>query len=286
MPGTLHIVATPIGNLEDLSPRARRVLAESAVIACEDTRHSARLLAHFGLATPTISCHEHNESARSHELLARLQRGENIALISDAGMPTISDPGRRLIAAALGAGVSVVPVPGPSAPLAALAASGWDGPFYFAGFLPARAGERRRMLDSWRAREEIIVFFEAPHRVAAALADLVAVFGPQREVVVARELTKLHEEVFRGSLAAAAVHFSSSPPKGEFTFVLAARSPDRIPAPPPPDALALALARLAGMVAAGEDERVALKRVAREFSLPKARLYRARLEANSKNLRQ
>ncbi|MGH9542005.1 MAG: 16S rRNA (cytidine(1402)-2'-O)-methyltransferase [Terriglobales bacterium] len=270
--GTLYLVATPIGNLEDFSPRAQRTLQEVAVIACEDTRQTGKLLARFALATPLVSYHQHNEQQRAVALLARLVAGDSVALVSDAGMPVISDPGLRLVAAAAAAGVSVVPIPGPSAPIAALAASGLSAaPFYFAGFLPAAAAARRRVLETWRARPETIVYFEAPHRLAASLRDAVAILGGERGVVLARELTKIHEEFFRGSLAAALAHLEDHPPRGEFTLVLAPPADD---APPPAAAPAAVLARLRELTAGGLSPRDALKLVARESGQPKAKLYR------------
>jgi len=198
--GSVYVVATPIGNLEDLSPRALRVLREVAAIACEDTRHTGLLCARFEIATPRVSLHAHNEAKRVPELLARLERGESIALVSDAGTPLVSDPGERLVRAALDAGFEVVPVPGPSAVLAALVASGFaTRPFAFAGFLPRKGAERERELASLATFPGTIVLFEAPNRAAATLADLARVFGPRR-AALARELTKRHETVLRGKL--------------------------------------------------------------------------------------
>jgi 16S rRNA (cytidine1402-2'-O)-methyltransferase len=196
--GTVYVVATPIGNLEDLAPRAIRVLREVALIACEDTRHTGLLCARFEIATPRVSLHAHNEARRVPELLERLARGESIALVSDAGTPLVSDPGERLVRAALDAGHAVVPVPGPSSVLAALVASGFaTRPFAFAGFLPRKGAERARELAALAAFPGTLVLFEAPNRAAATLADLARALGPRR-VALARELTKRHETILRG----------------------------------------------------------------------------------------
>jgi 16S rRNA (cytidine1402-2'-O)-methyltransferase len=199
MNGTLYIVATPIGNLEDITYRAVRTLREVDLIACEDTRHTQKLLDHFGIGKPAVSYHEHNEQARSDELLAGLQQGKNIALVSDAGTPLIADPGYRLVAKARDAGIAVVPVPGPSAALAALSASGLPtDSFVFHGFLPAKAGQRRKALEQLASVDMSLVFYEAPHRILDTLEDIAAVLG-SRPVVLARELTKIHEEFLRGT---------------------------------------------------------------------------------------
>jgi 16S rRNA (cytidine1402-2'-O)-methyltransferase len=199
--GTLFVVATPIGNLEDLSPRAIAVLRSASAIYCEDTRVTGKLAARFGLSAPRISCHAHNETARVAGLLERLQRGESVALVSDAGTPALSDPGQHAVAAAANAGHAVVAVPGPSAAAAALSISGLPAvPHLFAGFPPAKPGARRAFFERLAPRSETIVYFEAPHRLAASLADAAAVFGTRR-AVVARELTKIHEEALRGTLA-------------------------------------------------------------------------------------
>ena len=218
--GTLYLVATPIGNLEDLTYRARRILAEVDLIACEDTRHTRHMLTHYGITTPTVSFHEHNEAARTTELLQRLQRGEDVALVSDAGTPAVSDPGYPLVREAAAAGISVVSVPGPSAVMAALTVSGLPPDrFVFLGFLPRRLGERRRALEAAAALPWTLVFFEAPHRITAVLEDIEAVLGDRR-VALARELTKKFEEVFRGTVADALGHLRAHAPRGEFTIVV------------------------------------------------------------------
>ncbi|MDR7481547.1 MAG: 16S rRNA (cytidine(1402)-2'-O)-methyltransferase [Armatimonadota bacterium] len=199
MSGTLYLVATPIGNLEDLTPRAARVLREVALVACEDTRRTRGLLAHLGVRARVVSLHAHNERARVPELLARLRDGTDVAVVSDAGMPTISDPGAHLVAAAAAAGIPVVAVPGPSAVTAAVALADFPAErFVFAGFLPSRAPERRRALAALAPLPMALVLFEAPHRVRATLRDLAAVLG-DRPMLMARELTKVHEEVLRGT---------------------------------------------------------------------------------------
>jgi 16S rRNA (cytidine1402-2'-O)-methyltransferase len=198
--GVLYVVGTPIGNLEDISLRALRVLKEVDLIACEDTRHTQKLLQHYAIATPTISYHEHNEPARALELVKRLENGAHIAVVSDAGMPGVSDPGYRVISAATERGIAVVPIPGPAALVAALAASGLPtDAFHFGGFLPARAGQRRAALAEAQGLTETQIFYEAPHRLLETLQDVVEILGSERPVVVARELTKVHEEFVRGT---------------------------------------------------------------------------------------
>ena len=223
MPGTLFVVATPIGNLEDITVRALRVLREVAVIAAEDTRRTAHLLARHAITTPTTSLHHHNEAAKSAAIIDRLQRGDTVALVSDAGTPTVSDPGSQLIREAIAAGIRVEPVPGPSAVLAALAASGFDtDSFTFLGFPPTKAKDR----DAWFAKlvsiDGTIVFFEAPHRIVETLSDLQRLAG-DCAVSVSRELTKAHEETVRGQISYIKQYFSN--PIGEFTVVV--RAPGR-----------------------------------------------------------
>ena len=217
MPGTLFVVATPIGNLEDITVRALRVLREVTVIAAEDTRRTAHLLARHGIATPTTSLHEHNEAGKSASLIARLQGGDSIALVSDAGTPTVSDPGGLLIRAAIDAGLKVEPVPGPSAVLAALAASGLPtDSFAFLGFPPTGSKDRKQWFERVKAVRGTIVFFEAPHRIHDTLHEVERELG-DCEVAVARELTKVHEELVRGPISRVSKQFSG---KGEFTIVI------------------------------------------------------------------
>ena len=221
MAGTLYLVATPIGNLEDITLRAVRVLREVDWIACEDTRHTRKLLDHYGISKPTVSYHQHNEAARAAELVERLAAGASIALVSDAGTPLLSDPGYRVVAAAIEAGIAIVPIPGPSAALGALAASGLaTDSFRFCGFLPPKSGARRQALEDVRGEACTLIFYEAPHRILDALADVAAVFGP-RPVVAARELTKLHEEFLRGTAAQVREQLAARDAvKGEFTLLI------------------------------------------------------------------
>ncbi len=221
--GTLYLVATPIGNLEDLSLRALRVLRSAALIAAEDTRQTKKLLARFDIHTPLTSYFEHNKLAKLDSILAKLEQGD-VALVSDAGTPTINDPGYELVKAALDSGHPVSSVPGPSAPLAALAVSGLPSDsFLYLGYLPRRSVERRQLLESVASLSYTLIFLETPHRLLAALADLQSVLG-ERQIAVARELTKIHEEVVRGTLGEARAHFAAQEPRGEFVLVVAGRS--------------------------------------------------------------
>jgi 16S rRNA (cytidine1402-2'-O)-methyltransferase len=220
-PGTLYVVATPIGNLEDITYRAVRILKEADLIACEDTRHTAKLLHHHGIDKLTVSYHEHNEAARAEELVAKLEQGLNVAQVSDAGMPGISDPGYRVIKLAIEREIQVVPIPGASALVAALAASGLPtDSFQFLGFLPARSGERRTLLESLRNAQQTTVVYEAPHRIAETMKDIVELLGAERPVVLARELTKVHEEFIRGSAAEVLRRVQEHELKGEMTLLL------------------------------------------------------------------
>ena len=218
MPGTLFVVATPIGNLEDITARALRVLGEVSLIAAEDTRRTAHLLARYAITTPTTSLHEHNEEKKGASLVERLRRGESIALVSDAGTPTVSDPGQRFIAAAIEAGVRVEPIPGPSAALAALAASGLPtDTFLFLGFPPIKAKDRLEWFDAVRSATRTVVFFEAPHRIRATLEQLLATVG-DCQVAIGRELTKTHEELVRGPISGVIAELLEL--RGEFTVVV------------------------------------------------------------------
>jgi 16S rRNA (cytidine1402-2'-O)-methyltransferase len=221
MAGKLYVVGTPIGNLEDLSPRALRILRECDLVAAEDTRHTGHLLTRFELRKPLVSYHQFSEAKRTAEFLEHFAEGKSIALVSDAGMPGVSDPGERLIRAAVAAGVSVEVVPGPSAPLLALAGSGFPMvPFYFGGFLPVKGGQRRKELVAAAARECTSIYFESPYRVVRMLEDTVAEI-PQARLCVARELTKKFEEYRRGSPAELLAHFQAHEPRGEFCVVIA-----------------------------------------------------------------
>jgi len=218
MPGTLFVVATPIGNLEDITARALRVLAEVSLIAAEDTRRTAHLLARYVITTPTTSLHEHNEEKKSASLVERLRHGESIALVSDAGTPTVSDPGHRLIAAAIEAGIRVEPIPGPSAALAALAASGLPTEtFLFLGFPPVKAKDRLAWFETVRSANRTVVFFESPHRIRSTLEQLLVLVG-DCQVSIARELTKAHEELVRGPISGVLAGLAEA--RGEFTVVI------------------------------------------------------------------
>jgi 16S rRNA (cytidine1402-2'-O)-methyltransferase len=221
--GTLYLVATPIGNLEDLSPRALRILRESRLIAAEDTRVTRKMLTHFDLHTSLTSYFEHNKLAKLDSVLAALAQGD-VALVSDAGTPAINDPGYELVRAALSAGHTVCPIPGPSAPLAALAASGLPtDAFLYLGYLPRRSSERRELFGKIADLPYTLIFLESPHRLLAGLADLESSLG-DRQIAVARELTKLHEQIWRGTLSAARAYFTANEPRGEFTLVLAGKT--------------------------------------------------------------
>lgn len=221
---TLYLVATPIGNLEDISNRALRILREAHRIAAEDTRRTAKLLKHYDIHTPLISFHEHSQKGKLASLLAELETGD-LALVSDAGTPLLNDPGAELVNAALEAGHRVSPIPGPNAPLAALIASGLPaGAFLYLGYLPRASSERRRLLGEIASLPYTLIFLETPHRLLEALGDLEQVLG-DRSITVARELTKIHEEIVRGKISQARFHFSQQAPRGEFTLVVAGASP-------------------------------------------------------------
>ena len=282
-PGALVLVGTPIGNLGDLSPRAVEALAGAAVIYCEDTRRTRGLLAHAGVTgVPLRSLHQHNEAVRMTEVLTAVSSGERVAVVSDAGMPGISDPGGQLVAAAAAAGLAVTVVPGPSAVLGALVVSGLAmDRFCFDGFLPRSGSARRRRLAALSAEERTVVLFESPLRVAKTLDDLSAACGPARRVAVVRELTKLHEEVWRGDLAGAAGWAQDHPPRGEVVVVLEGAEPaaatstgatgsSRPVADVDDDALAAAVAK---RVDGGERTRTAVAAVAAHFGVPRRRVY-------------
>ena len=228
-PGTLYIVATPIGNLEDMTFRAVRILQAVDMIAAEDTRHTGRLLQHFQVKTPQISYHEHNSHSRIPELLEHLQYGKAIALVSDAGMPGISDPGYELIKACIDNGITVVPIPGASAVITALSAAGLPTDrFIFDGFLPAKSQQRQKYLESLQGESRTLVFYESPHRLRDTLADLGTVLGSDRSLVIARELTKLYEEFWRGTIEDAIADYTQREPQGEYTLLVAGNPPSQI----------------------------------------------------------
>jgi 16S rRNA (cytidine1402-2'-O)-methyltransferase len=220
--GTLYLVGTPIGNLEDITMRALRVLKEVDLIAAEDTRHTGKLLHYFQIKTPQISCHEHNEQQKIPEILEKLQSGKSIALVTDAGMPGISDPGYILVAACVAAGAKVIPIPGVTALVTGLSASGLDtSRFVFEGFLPVKGEVRQAQLQALKTEVRTTIFYESPHRIVKTLADLGEVCGCDRQIVLARELTKMHEEFWRGSLGEAIELYNRREPKGEYTMILA-----------------------------------------------------------------
>ncbi len=226
----LFLVSTPIGNLEDITLRALSVLKSVDLIACEDTRHTRRLLDHFGISKPTISYHEHNEQARAQELVQRLASGESIAIVTDAGTPGISDPAYRVVLAAIEHGIAVVPIPGAVALVTGLVASGLPtDSFLFAGFLPVKKMARRTKLEELKTERATLVFYEAPHRIRETLADALEVLG-DRQASLARELTKLHEQFIRGTLSDLVAHFDTHQPRGEMTLVIAGNDNDNLPA--------------------------------------------------------
>lgn len=267
--GTLVVVGTPIGNLGDLSPRAVEALKGADVIFCEDTRHSRKLLTASGISgVPLVSLHQHNEGGRSREVLSRLDRGERVALVTDAGMPGIADPGHRAIELAANAGHVIEVVPGPSAAITALVASGLDAErFVFEGFLPRKGRERDERLAAIAAEQRTTVVYEAPNRVARTIADLATVCGPLRRLAVARELTKLHEEVWRGTLGAGAEHWAAVEARGEFVLVIGGGGP----APEASDEdIVAALTRAR---AAGASTKDATAAVAAALGVAKKRVY-------------
>jgi 16S rRNA (cytidine1402-2'-O)-methyltransferase len=280
---TLYLVATPIGNLEDITLRALRVLRESRLIAAEDTRHTRRLLDHYQITTPCISYHEHNKLARLDAILAALAQGD-VALVSDAGTPAVSDPGFELVAACIAAGFAVSPVPGPSAPVAALVASGLPTDrFATLGFLPRRGAERRALLGEMAELTLTLVCFEAPHRLLDALTDMLAVLGDRR-IVAANDLTKRYEELRRGTVGELVRHFSAQRPRGEYTLVIEGRAAggerkrdrNRLQAPvelnEPPSEAEIAR-RLRLLRAQGHNGSTSARAVARELGLQKSVVY-------------
>lgn len=277
MSGTLYLVATPIGNLEDITLRALRVLKEVDLVAAEDTRHSRKLFSRYGIATPLTSYFAHNEREKGERLLAALREGKSVALISDAGMPAIADPGYLLVRRCREEGLAVTAVPGPSALVAALAVSGLPSDrFAFEGFLPARAKARREALRALRGEPRTLLFYEAPHRLAAALKDVAAEMGGEREVAVARELTKVHEELFCGSAREAADYFGRERVRGEIVLLVApAVEGKAVEAQAPGGSVEESLRKL---IAEGLPPRQAVKQVAKEFGLPGDEVYRRWLE--------
>jgi 16S rRNA (cytidine1402-2'-O)-methyltransferase len=276
MPGILYVVATPIGNLEDITLRALRVLREVAVIAAEDTRRTARLLQHYSISTPTTSLHEHNERARTPSLVGRLERGESIALVSDAGTPSISDPGVILVAATHAAGIRVEPIPGPSAALAAVSASGLTGEgMLFLGFPPSRSNARNIWLQQFRQEPRLIVFYEAPHRIEATLKALQQVTG-DRTIAVGRELTKLHENLVVKPISRHLADLGE--PRGEFTVIVPPEpaAAESVPVPPA-SALWAEFGELTNSTEGSR--RSAVRQLAAKYRLPAREMYRLLEEA-------
>jgi 16S rRNA (cytidine1402-2'-O)-methyltransferase len=277
MAGVLYVVATPIGNLEDITLRALRVLKEVNRIAAEDTRHTQTLLNHYGITTPLTSYHEHNERSKVRSLIERLARGENIALVSDAGTPAISDPGYRLVGAAIREKLSVVPIPGASAALAVLSASGLPSDrFAFEGFLPAAKQERKNKLQVLKGETRTMIFYEAPHRLKESLEDLLQIFG-DREISIGREMTKLHEEFLRGAVSAVLLQLAERDVKGELTLIVHGATVEFAIAE---DQLKAEIGRL---IAAGNGAKEISELIGGRYGLAKREVYRRVLEIkNSK----
>ncbi|MDB9447572.1 16S rRNA (cytidine(1402)-2'-O)-methyltransferase [Anabaena sp. CS-542/02] len=278
-PGTLYIVATPIGNLEDMTFRGVRILQTVNLIAAEDTRHTGKLLQHFQIKTPQISYHEHNRQSRIPELLEYMANGQAIALVSDAGMPGISDPGYELVIACIDAGITVVPIPGASAVITALSAAGLPTDrFVFEGFLPAKAAKRREYLESLQTESRTLIFYESPYRLQESLQDLATVWGGDRQIVLARELTKLYEEFWRGTIAEAIAHYSQREPQGEYTLVLAGNPPVH-----PQLTEEQLKAELLQIMTQGISRSQASRQLAKITSLPRRQLYQLALSLGNDN---
>src|SRR5216684_2319707 len=270
--GCLYLVGTPIGNLEDITLRALRILKEADQIACEDTRHTQKLLSHYEISKPLVSYHEHNEMTRAPELVVAMEQGAKIALVSDAGTPLVSDPGYRLVTLCARHQIPVIPIPGPSALLAALSASGLPNEeFLFVGFLPARVGERRRALEHLRIEDRTIILYEAPHRVAETVADAREILG-DRPACLAREVTKLHEEFLRGKLSEIAASLEQRPARGEITLLIGAA--DASEARPHVDSAQSLAARVEELMHQAKlDRKEALKLAAKERGLTRRAAY-------------
>lgn len=276
MAGTLYLVPTPIGNLGDISPRMADTLAQAAFIAAEDTRVTVKLLNHLGLKKPMVTYHRHNTAASGQAVLDRLLAGESCALVTDAGMPAISDPGEEMVALCAAAGVPVVPIPGPCALVTALAASGQPtGRFTFEGFLAMNKKNRRAHLDALREEERTMIFYEAPHKLVATLRDLADTFGREREISLCRELTKLHEEIRRTTLGEAADWYGEETPRGEFVLVVRGAQPEEEGECTLEDGLTLA-ERL--REEEGLSLRDAVRQAAKELGLSRNELYRLAVE--------
>jgi 16S rRNA (cytidine1402-2'-O)-methyltransferase len=272
-PATLYVVATPIGNLEDMTFRAVKILQTVDVIAAEDTRHTGRLLQHFQIKTPQVSYHEHNRSSRIPELLEELSNGKAIALVTDAGVPGISDPGYELVKVCIEAGIPVVPIPGANAAITALSAAGLPTDrFVFEGFLPAKGQQRRSHLESLETESRTLIFYESPHRLRETLQDFAEIFGTSRQIVIARELTKLYEEFWRGTIESAIAHYSQREPQGEYTLLVAGTPPTQ-----PQLSEEELKAELLAIMSQGISRSQASRQLAKVTSLPRRQLYQLAL---------
>lgn len=279
-PGSLYLCATPIGNLEDVTLRALRIMREVSLIAAEDTRHTRKLLSRYDIHTPLTSYHEHNKREKGPKLVAQLKEGKDIALVSDAGTPGISDPGQELVLLAVEEGLTVIPVPGASAVIAALTSSGLStGRFAFEGFLPRVRKEKNKVLNQIVAEERTFVFYESPQRIMKTLQEILA-FAGDRNIVVARELTKVHEEILRGQISQIIEHFRGHSPKGEFTVVLDGRNDKtkELPIRSSSDLYKM----VTGYLVQGFDKKGAIKETARTIGISKKEVYNAVLEVENK----
>lgn len=278
--GTLYLVATPIGNLEDMTFRAIRILQTVDLIAAEDTRHTGKLLQHFQIKTPQLSYHEHNRQQRIPELLSKLSEGKAIALVTDAGMPLISDPGYELVKACVAQGISIVPIPGANAAITALSAAGLaTDKFVFEGFLPAKSKERRSHLEILNSETRTLIFYESPHRLRETLQDLGTILGETREIVLARELTKMHEEFWRGTITDAIAHYTNREPQGEFTLVVAGATLEK-----PQLSEAAIKAELQNLLKQGLSRSDASRQLSQQTSLPRRQIYQLALSIAEPNL--
>ena len=272
--GTLYLVGTPIGNLEDMTFRAVRILKEADIIAAEDTRHTGKLLQHFQITTPQISYHDHNTQQRIPQLITRLEKGEAIALVTDAGMPGISDPGYELVCACVAASLTVVPIPGPTAVIAAVAAAGLPSDrFVFEGFLPVKGKARKARLKELKTEPRTAILYESPHRLIKTLTELGETLGTDRAVTLARELTKRYEEFWRGSIAEALLHYESVSPKGEFTVAIAPKLQTQTPLTE-----AEIIIALKDLIAQGVSRSDASRQIAQKTTLSKRDIYQISLE--------
>lgn len=290
-PGVLYLCPTPIGNLEDITLRALRILKEADYIAAEDTRVTKKLLNHYGIKTPLISYREHNREQMGRKIVEDILEGKSVALVSDAGTPGISDPGEDLVKKAVDAGVPVVPLPGPSAVICALSASGLStSKFAFEGFLPQKSSERRKQLEKLRDEKRTIVIYEAPHRLLKCLSDIKDILG-ERKIAVAREITKLHEEFFRGTVSEAIEKFGSAQPKGEIVLVIEGAksetgSTGEVDLCEKEDIDKTIRQEVENKIKSGMDKKEAMKAVARELSISKRKVYQVLLEEKNDNRRK